>query len=134
MDDKQKQEIAAQIRDVLPAPEAIREDWHNLIIDSVLERVWERPGLAQRDKSLVTISALTVLNMPHELKLHIQRGVSNGLSQQEISEAIPARGHLRRVSCCRGRHAPLQRTCLIPRQYDPHGGRYSRLLNRSALR
>ena len=88
MDEKTKQEIAKQIQDVLPAPENIREDWHSLIIDTVLERVWDRPGLAQRDKSLVTISALTVLNLPHELKLHMQRGLANGLTQDEISEAI----------------------------------------------
>ena len=88
MDKKAKEEIAAQIQDVLPAPESIREDWHSLIIDTVLERIWDRPGLAQRDKSLVTISALTVLNLPHELKLHMQRGLANGLTQDEISEAI----------------------------------------------
>lgn len=88
MDEAKRQEIASQIQDVLPAPENIREDWHNLIIDTVLDRVWDRPGLSQRDKSLVTVSVLTALHMPHELKLHIQRGVANGLSQEEISEAI----------------------------------------------
>ncbi len=88
MDEQTKQQIREQIRDVLPAPENIREDWHNLIIDSVLERVWDRPGLAQRDKSLVTIATLTALNLPHELKLHVQRGLANGLTPDEISEAI----------------------------------------------
>ena len=88
MDEKTKREIARQIQDVLPAPENIREDWHNLIIDTVLGEVWDRPGLAQRDKSLVTIATLTALNLPNELKLHMQRGLSNGLSQEEISEAI----------------------------------------------
>lgn len=88
MDEETKREIAKQIQEVLPAPESIREDWHSLIIDTVLDRVWNRPGLAQRDKSLVTISALTVLNMPHEFKLHMQRGLSNGLSQEEITEAV----------------------------------------------
>lgn len=88
LDEEQKREIAKQIQDVLPAPENIREDWHNLIIDTVLERTWGRPGLSQRDKSLVTISVLTALHLPHELKLHIERGVSNGLSPEEVSEAI----------------------------------------------
>ncbi len=88
MDDQQRQEIAKQIQDILPAPENIREDWHNLIIDTVLDQVWDRDGLAQRDKSLVTVSVLTALNLPHELKLHINRGLSNGLTEKEISEAI----------------------------------------------
>jgi len=88
MNEQQKQEIAKQIQDVLPAPDSIRDDWHNLIINTVLQQVWERPGLSQRDKSLVTVSVLTALNLPHELKLHIQRGVSNGLSEKEVCEAI----------------------------------------------
>lgn len=88
MDDERRREIASQIRDVLPAPDNIREDWHNLIIDTVLDRIWDRPGLSQRDKSLVTVSVLTALHMPHELKLHIQRARVNGLSEQELSETI----------------------------------------------
>lgn len=88
MDEAAKQEIAQQIQDVLPAPENIRAEWHSLIIDTVLERVWDRPGLAQRDKSLVTIATLTALNLPHELKLHMQRGLANGLTPDEISEAV----------------------------------------------
>lgn len=88
MEQARREEIASQIQEVLPAPENIREDWHNLIIDTVLDRIWDRPGLSQRDKSLVTVSVLTALHMPHELKLHIQRGVVNGLSHEEISEAI----------------------------------------------
>lgn len=88
MDQAKRQEIADQIQEVLPAPENIRADWHNLIIDTVLDRVWDRPGLSQRDKSLVTVSVLTALHMPHELKLHIQRALVNGLSAEEISEAI----------------------------------------------
>jgi 4-carboxymuconolactone decarboxylase len=88
MNEEKKREIARQIQEVLPAPENIREDWQNLIIETVLERTWDRPGLSQRDKSLVTITVLTALNLPHELRLHIERGVSNGLSEKEISEAI----------------------------------------------
>ena len=88
MDEKAKREVANQIKDVLPAPESIREDWHSLIIDTVLERVWARPGLSQRDKSLVTVATLTALNLPHELKLHIERGLANGLSETEINELI----------------------------------------------
>jgi len=89
LDAAEKQRLAREITERLPAPEEIRDDWGRLIIETVLpEGVWSRPGLNQRDRSLVTIAALTALNMPHELKLHIQRGRENGLSRDEISELL----------------------------------------------
>ena len=32
--------------------------------------VWARPGLSQRDRSLVTVSALIALNRPEQLRPH----------------------------------------------------------------
>lgn len=86
---EEKARLARSITDLLPAPEEIRDDWGRLIIETVLpEGVWSRPGLSQRDRSLVTIAALTALNMPHELKLHVQRGRENGLTREEICELL----------------------------------------------
>ncbi len=50
--------------------------------------IWERPGLSKRDRSLITIAALTVLYRTDQLRGHIARGLDNGLSQDEIIEAI----------------------------------------------
>ncbi|RLT34987.1 MAG: carboxymuconolactone decarboxylase family protein, partial [Chloroflexi bacterium] len=53
--------------------------------------IWERPGLSKRDRSLITIAALTVLTVLYhtdQLRGHIARGHDNGLSQDEIIEAI----------------------------------------------
>jgi 4-carboxymuconolactone decarboxylase len=50
--------------------------------------VWARPGLSQRDRSLVTISALIALNRPDQLRSHLARGRDNGLTQDEVVEAI----------------------------------------------
>jgi len=86
---EEKARLARSITDLLPAPEEIRDDWGRLIIETVLpEGVWSRPGLSQRDRSLATIAALTALNMPHELKLHVQRGRENGLTREEICELL----------------------------------------------
>ena len=50
--------------------------------------VWERPGLAKRDRSLVTISALIALNRPDQLRSHLMLARQNGVTQDEVIEAI----------------------------------------------
>lgn len=50
--------------------------------------VWKRPGLSPRDRSLVTISALVALYRTEQLGAHLRIGIGNGLTVEEISEAI----------------------------------------------
>ena len=50
--------------------------------------VWERPGLSKRDRSLVTVSALIAMNRPDQLRSHLARARDNGLTQEELIEAI----------------------------------------------
>lgn len=52
------------------------------------EEVWERPILSKRDRSLVTIAALIAMYRPEQLTAHLQLGLENGLSKEEIGEAI----------------------------------------------
>lgn len=59
------------------------------LTDEVLyARVWERPELSKRDRSLITVSALIAMNRPDQLRSHIGLGRTNGLSREEIGEAI----------------------------------------------
>lgn len=89
MNEEQKLKLARAITDTLPAPDEIRDDWGKFIIDTVLpEGVWSREGLSQRDRSLITVAALTALYRPNELRLHIGRALDNGLSKSEISELV----------------------------------------------
>ena len=50
--------------------------------------VWERPGLSKRDRSLVTVSALIALNRTEQLRFHVERALENGVSKDELVEAI----------------------------------------------
>lgn len=56
--------------------------------DVLFGDVWNRPGLSARDRSLVTVSALIAMNRPDQLRSHLQRARDNGLSQDELIEAI----------------------------------------------
>ena len=50
--------------------------------------VWSRPGLARRERSIVTIAALVTLGAEHELAMHVRAARRNGLSADEIAEVL----------------------------------------------
>lgn len=50
--------------------------------------VWGREGLSRRDRSLLNLGMIGVLNRPHELKAHVRGALNNGLSKDEICEAL----------------------------------------------
>ncbi|MEU0598223.1 carboxymuconolactone decarboxylase family protein [Streptomyces sp. NPDC006393] len=50
--------------------------------------VWQRPGLSPRDRSLVTVSALAALYRGEQLGHHLWVALDNGLTVEELSEAI----------------------------------------------
>jgi 4-carboxymuconolactone decarboxylase len=59
------------------------------ITDDVLYGdVWERPQLSKRDRSLVTVAALIAMNRPDQLRSHIARARTNGVTQEELIETI----------------------------------------------
>jgi len=59
------------------------------LTDSVLfGDVWARPGLSQRDRSLVTVSALIAMNRPDQLRSHLALARQNGVTRDELIEAI----------------------------------------------
>jgi 4-carboxymuconolactone decarboxylase len=56
--------------------------------DVLFRDLWLRPDLAPRDRSLVTVSALTASGQVAQLTGHLNIGMNNGLTQAEITEAI----------------------------------------------
>jgi 4-carboxymuconolactone decarboxylase len=56
--------------------------------DVLFGDVWERRELSKRDRSLATVAALVALNRPDQLRFHLNRAVENGLTRQELIEAI----------------------------------------------
>ena len=56
--------------------------------DVLFGDVWERPELSPRDRSLVTITALVAGGNSEQLGYHISLGRKNGLTEDEVKEAI----------------------------------------------
>jgi len=59
------------------------------LTDKVLfDDVWERKELSKRDRSLITVAALVALYRPEQLKHHLGRALDNGVTKEELKEAI----------------------------------------------
>ena len=56
--------------------------------DVLFEDVWNRPELAARDRSLVTVAALVAGGDAEQLRFHLAHARNNGLSETELLEAI----------------------------------------------
>src|SRR5436853_3638261 len=54
----------------------------------LLGDVWKRPGLAPRDRSIVTLAALIARNQTIEMPYHFNLALDNGVKPREISEII----------------------------------------------
>jgi 4-carboxymuconolactone decarboxylase len=75
------------VLEALPMPAEIRDDMQELVrLAGGL--VWNRPGIAAAQRSMVTIAVLTALGRWEELRFHIGFGLDNGLSREEICEVL----------------------------------------------
>jgi 4-carboxymuconolactone decarboxylase len=59
--------------------------------DVLFRDLWLRQGLAPRDRSLVTVSALVATGQVAQITYHLNRAMDNGLTKEEAGEVV---GHL----------------------------------------
>ena len=53
-----------------------------------IAELWKRPGLSQRDRSIVTLAALIARNQTIEMPYYMNLALDNGAKPREISEMI----------------------------------------------
>lgn len=56
--------------------------------DVLFDDVWNRTGLAARDRSLITVAALVAGGDAAQLTFHLDHAKKNGLTETELVEAI----------------------------------------------
>lgn len=56
--------------------------------EALFLELWLRPGLAPRDRSLVTVSALVTGGQVAQVPYHLNRAMNNGLTQAQASEVL----------------------------------------------
>jgi 4-carboxymuconolactone decarboxylase len=56
--------------------------------DPLFLDLWQRPGLAPRDRSLVTVSSLIASGQSAQITYHLNRAMDNGLTAEEAGEVV----------------------------------------------
>ena len=68
--------------------EVLAPEYAKLTKDFLFGDIWERPGLSQRDKSLITVTCLVALNRVEQVDFHLKKAFENGLTKEELVAAI----------------------------------------------
>ncbi|MET7841355.1 carboxymuconolactone decarboxylase family protein [Streptomyces sp. NPDC005356] len=63
-------------------------DMARLALEQCFGEIWSRPGLDRRSRSLVTLGVLMAQGHQWEVRNHVIGGLGNGLTPQEIMEAV----------------------------------------------
>lgn len=72
----------------LAATDELTRPLQDLVIEYGWGACWTRPGLDRKTRSFMNIGMLTALNRPHELQVHVKGALNNGLTREEIVEAV----------------------------------------------
>jgi len=57
-------------------------------IDQAFGEIWTRPGLDRKARSLVSMAVMIALRQPNEFAIHMNIALNNGLTLNEIEEAL----------------------------------------------
>jgi 4-carboxymuconolactone decarboxylase len=75
-------------REVREAWRKLSPDFAGLVTNFLAGKIWVRPNLDLRTRSLVTIAALAALGRPNGLRLNIEMALNNGATREEIAETL----------------------------------------------
>jgi 4-carboxymuconolactone decarboxylase len=81
MADSNEQKVTNELAAVAP-------EFAKLTQDFLFGDIWKRPGLSQRDKSLITVTCLVALNRIEQVEFHLKKALDNGLTKEELVAAI----------------------------------------------
>lgn len=73
---------------VEPRTGALNEDFMQITMEHLFGNIWNRPELELRERSLITMAALTVLGRESELKTHMRGALNIGISKEKITEMM----------------------------------------------
>ena len=64
------------------------QEFQDLLTRYAWGEIWARPGLPRKTRSLLTIVMLVALNRPDEFRMHLRAALTNGVTKDEIKEAL----------------------------------------------
>ncbi len=68
--------------------DSFNREFQRMVTEYCWGGTWGRGVLSRRDRSLLNLVMLSALNRPHEFKIHMRGALTNGVSLDEIKEAL----------------------------------------------
>jgi 4-carboxymuconolactone decarboxylase len=72
----------------LAARDSFTDEFQDLITRHAWGEIWTRPGLSRRERSLMVLATMVALGCEDELRLHVRAAFNNGLTEDDIKEAL----------------------------------------------
>jgi 4-carboxymuconolactone decarboxylase len=63
-------------------------DFYDHVLQTAFGDVWSRPGLAVRDRSMITVAVLAAIGQTDELRAHLAGALNVGLTREELVEVL----------------------------------------------
>ena len=105
----------AYVANALKNADDFNKPFQELVTEYCWGAVWGREELPRKTRSMLNLAMISILNRPHELRVHIKGALVNGVTKDEIREifmqvAIYA-GVPAGVDSFRHRARSVRRTC-----------------------
>ena len=68
--------------------DSFNKPFQELVTEYCWGAVWGREGLPLKQRSMLNLAMISILNRPHELKAHIKGALTNGVTKKEIMEVF----------------------------------------------
>jgi alkylhydroperoxidase/carboxymuconolactone decarboxylase family protein YurZ len=76
----------AWVNNALKNSHSFNKPFQELVTEYCWGAVWGREELPKKTRSMLNLAMISILNRPHELKIHIKGALTNGVSRDEIRE------------------------------------------------
>ena len=71
-----------------PQPGSMQADFLDITVENLFGDIWNRPGLEIEERSMITLSALTVLGRENEIKIHLHGAKNLGIPREKVEEIM----------------------------------------------
>ncbi len=91
MADEERRQRGLALRRQLFGPEdapALGDPLIDVTVEHLFGDIWTRPGLALRDRSLITCAVLVALGKEAQLKVHLRGLLNQGVSNHAVEEMM----------------------------------------------
>jgi 4-carboxymuconolactone decarboxylase len=76
------------VRARLDQADSFNREFQELLTEYCWGAGWGRTNLSRRDRSLLNLGMLAALNRPEEFAVHVRAAFRNGLTREELKDAL----------------------------------------------